>query len=253
MKLDAVPSWSKVMTKAGQVGVDRAAGIIYGYTVAELGPFKTPGRGEFNAKSLSMIAEQMNANAAGVKVRYTHPSLSADGLGNFLGRGRNAWVDGNKVRANLHFDPTALQEPIGGGKPKGVYLMDLAESDPTALGSSLVLQVKEELQLTPDGKPATDANGDPLPPIWYPTKIHASDIVDEGDAVHSGLLSAGSPITDDVVRLACQSLDNVFADQSREVIDARVKAWLSRYLDNRFGPAQDLSNWKRRIRLSELQ
>ena len=93
---------------------------------------------------------------------------------------------------------TALDEPVGGGKPLGAYVMDLAESDPDALSSSLVLQRDEELRLDRRGRPLVDNEGIELPPLWRPTKIHASDIVAVGDAV-DGFLSADS-LPDAVVR-----------------------------------------------------
>ena len=71
-----------------------------------------------------------------------------------------------------------------GGKPLGQYVMDLAESDPGALNSSLVLKSDRKPQTDPvTGKKNFDA-----PPLWMPTEIFGSDIVADGDATHGGLL-----------------------------------------------------------------
>src|SRR5262249_27424355 len=72
---------------------------------------------------------------------------------------------------------------------------------------------------------------------WMPTKLHAADIVDTGDAV-DGLLSAGVDVDnlpDAVVRRGAELLDRMFGGCEREVIEARCLAWLDRDLAMRFG------------------
>src|SRR5262249_40131778 len=146
--------------------------------------------------ALREIVRLGNASRGGLKARFTHPDMSSDGLGKFLGRARDftlgTAVDartGMTVSAgpaDLHFDPSAPQTPSG---DLAKYVMDLAESDPAALSSSLVLRADEEYRLRKDGTRETDAEGNDLPPLWRPTQLMASDIVDTGDAV-DGLLSA---------------------------------------------------------------
>jgi hypothetical protein len=212
--------------------VDRANGVIYGRVLAEKGRFKTS-RGEFDDKSLDLIHGLTADHPNGLKARWTHPALSSDGLGKFLGRDRNIRRDGDRVLGDLHLDKTALQTPPFGGKPLGIYVMDLAESDPGAMGSSLVLKVEEEQRLAADGTAAKDENGKQLPPLWRPTKLHACDVVDDGDAVHNGFLSADLP--DAVVRDVAAALDSQFSGCDRPTVEARGQAFLSRYLDLRFG------------------
>jgi hypothetical protein len=235
-RLKATPDWQKLQMQARAVGVDREAKILRGYCVAEAGPFKTPGRGEFDDRSLDTIVALMKASPAGLKSRFTHPDMSSDGLGKFLGRVRNPRRDGPRVRGDLHFDPSAFSTPSG---DLAGYLMDLADSDPAALSSSLVLQTDKEYRLEPGGERKKDADGNPLPPLWRPTRLHASDVVDDGDAVHGGLLSVHGldldGLPDALVRQASAALDNLFAGETREVIEARAQAYLQRYLDRRFG------------------
>ncbi len=162
--------------------------------------------------------------------------MSDDGLGSFLGRARDARLDGDRVRADLHFDPTAFSGPKGN---LAQYVMDLADSDPDALSSSLVLQTEQVHVLDAKGRPALDGDGNEIPPVWRPTILHASDIVDTGDAV-DGLLSAG--IDPDDLPLGAlwkgrEMLDRVFAGQSRDVVGARLSAYIDRYLDERYGAA----------------
>src|SRR5688572_71622 len=78
--------------KGRPIGVDRDNKVIRGYVVAQLGPFKSEGRGEFDEKSLAMIQELYKGAPAGLKARFAHPSESNDGLGKFLGRSRDAFL-----------------------------------------------------------------------------------------------------------------------------------------------------------------
>lgn len=234
LKLPIEPTWLRAGVQSSPVGVDRERKVIHGYVVAERGPFKTPGRGEFNDEGLTQIVSLMNAKAGGVKSRFAHPSLSGDGIGKFLGRAKGARVDGGKVRADLHLDPSSFSTPDGN---LGGYVMDLAESDPDAFGSSLVLQVDQKFRVNEKNERVTDDDGEPLPPLWYPTAIHASDVVDEGDAVHGGFLSqlSADDLPDAAVRKGAELLDRVFAGVPREVVEARCSAWLKRYLELRYG------------------
>jgi hypothetical protein len=225
------------------VGVDREANVIRGYIVAQEGTFKPDAdRGEFDKQSLRLIIKLMKEQPNGLKSRFAHPSLSNDGIGKFLGRAKKPRMaktaDGiAAVRADLHLDPTSLNPSPAGGTPLGEYVMDLAESDPGAFSSSLALQTEKETRLDKSGRPKLDDEGHELPPLWRPTVLHASDVVDEGAAVDS-FLSAETidGLPDAVVRQGAELLDRQFLDATREEISGRCSGWLKRYLDYRFGP-----------------
>lgn len=260
--MKATPDHLRASIKSSAVGVDREKNILRGYVVAQAGPFKSDGRGEFDRQALESIVSLGNAKSGGLKSRFTHPDMSNDGLGKFLGRGRDLRMDKaidartgktvDAVRADLYFDKTALDTPPEGGKPLGQYVMDLAESDPEALSSSIVVQADQEYRQNKDGTLAKDDNGDELPPLWRPFALHASDIVDTGDAV-DGLLSASIDIERlplSVLWKGSQLLDAVFLDQPRDVIEARLAAYVQRYLDRKFGEqpqAPSLSKWQERL------
>jgi CBS domain-containing protein len=251
-KLPPQTEWLRANTlDRMEIGVDRENAILRGYVVAQEGPFKSAGRGEFDVKALKSIVTLMNKNGTpGTKSRFAHPTLSGDGIGKFLGRAKNPKLDtvrvmrnGEKVllhavRADLHFDQTALEEPPGGGKPLGIYVMDLAESDPDAISSSVVVQADQEERLDAKGRPMLDAEGNPLPPLWRPKAIHASDVVDTGDAV-DGILSAeglsADGLPDHAVREACKLLSEAFPNADRETIKVRALAWVDRFLSWKFG------------------
>lgn len=247
--LPETPEWRQALAttdKGGSERVDREKNVIKGYVVAQEGPFKSQGRGEFDKPALRTIKKLMEAKPNGLKSRFGHPTMSDDGLGKFLGRAKNPRMDtimkplGDGrfqelacVRADLHLDPSSFTTPYGS---LGAYVMDLADSDSDAFSSSLVLQAEQEFRLDKQGRPVKDDDGDDLPPLWRPTALHASDVVDTGDAV-DGFLSAGGvdALPDAVIRRGTELLDKQFPGASRETIKARCRSWLDKYLNLRFG------------------
>lgn len=241
--MPAQPHYLRATATGRAVKVDREAKVLRGYVVAQEGRFKDD-RGEFNAQSLSEIVRVGNAVRGGLRSHFTHADLSGDGLGKFLGRSKDFALsttsDGRgkvvkAVRGDLHFDKTAFDTPSGN---LAGYVMDLAESDPDAISSSLVIVPRREQQVDERGRAKLDAEGEPLPPLWFPEQLKGSDIVGEGAAV-DGLLSVDyvqelNP--DDFVRLASRGLDKLFADQPREVVEARCREYLERYLNRRYPP-----------------
>lgn len=255
-KLEVTPSWFKYDSLGKPIGVDEERKIIHGYVVAQKGPFKSKGRGEFDTKSLAGIMDLYGQNPEGIKSRFTHPTLSEDGLGKMLGRSKNARLDGDKIRADLHLSPTSFNTPSGN---LGQYVMDLAKDDPSSFSSSLVLQKTDELRLDEKGRRLLDEDGDELPPLWRPVKLHASDVVDTGDAVDDfmsaelGALDIDQ-LPDAMVRRGSQFLDQAFPGQPRNVVESRLNAWLSKYLDLRYGPDYRpvYEQRKRKLRMLEL-
>ncbi len=119
-------------------GGDNGAGIIRGAAIVTRGEAISHGYW-LDATFLKQVANGINTgkggNKAGVKMRFTHPSLSGDGLGKYLGRAKNAVIDGDVVRADLHFSETAHEAPDG---DLAAYVMKLADDDPGAFGTSIV-------------------------------------------------------------------------------------------------------------------
>jgi hypothetical protein len=263
------PAYLKVGASGRPVGVDRDKKILRGYVVAQAGPFKD-GRGEFNEAGLDSIERLLNAAPNGIKSRFTHPSLSDDGLGKFLGRAHNGYRDSVTVlrdgkpvqvpatRADLHLSETSFATPHGN---LGGYVLDLAEKDPEALSSSIVVRPRREERLNPDGTAMKNDKGERLPPLWFAQELHASDIVDTGAAV-DGLLSAElaalgldlDGLPDALQRQGVAMLDQIFEGQPREVVEARVTRYLCRYLDLRFGdPEAEPKRQRIRDRVAQLR
>lgn len=248
--MPAKPEWLRANAQ-GAVGVDRANKAILGYVVAQEGAFLEPDpRGEFDEKALKQIVKLMKLNKNGTKIRLGHPSLSDDGISKYMGRAKNPRLDrvtvnrdGQQVelmavRADAYLSETAFEGNPNGNL--GEYMLARAEEDPDSLSSSLVLQVDEEYRLEKNGTRKLGDDGKPLPPLWRPLSIHASDFVDQGAAVN-GLLSADAlaGLPDAIVRQGCQLLDAQFAGQTRNVVQARLNAFVVRYLGYRFGSDGD--------------
>ena len=228
--------------------VDRSKGIIRDVILAEEGVFKSAGRGEFDRQSIEEVVRlAREKNPPGLKSRFAHPTESDDGIGKHLGRFKGARLhtitrlsprrEIAVAKADLYFDPTAMEEPVGGGRPLGDYIMALAENDPTALSCSLVIEPREEMRLDPQGRPLLGDDGNPLPPIWRPVRIHACDVVDTGEACHSFLsVETIDALPNAVVFRGKELLDRQFAGKPRAFVEKRLQAFLGRYLDT-LGPA----------------
>lgn len=247
--------------------VDREHKVIRGYVVAQEGPFKDL-RGEFNREGLETIVNAMKVNREGTKSRFTHPGLSSDGLGKFLGRAKDPRIDqvtvnrdGKSVtlaavRADLHLAESAFKTPNG---DLGSYVLDLAEEDSDAFSSSVVIEPKQIKRLGSDGRPLTGEDGQPLPPLWMAERIHASDIVDTGDAV-DGFLSTHplsiDGLPDEDVRRGWAFLDQLMAGKSRDEAAAFFADQCTKYLGYRYGEQQkrlNLAAIRAKMRLREAK
>jgi len=233
--LDMQPIEGAVLGKSDLPQVDRKNSRINGVLIAESGKFKD-GRGYFTERSLSVGVQLANQMEKGIKSRLQHPNMSDDGLAKFLGRQTNNRIEHGKWYADLLFDKSSFIAPSG---DLATYVMDRAESDPESFGTSLVSKFDffdaEGKQLTRDEMfDAWDNN--PGTVHWVPTELHASDVVDEGNATSSFLSVDNLP--DAEVRQATESLNTLFANQSRDVVESRCTAFLTKYLDHRYGVSE---------------
>lgn len=236
--------WLRAEVAAPVIGVDReqGEGVINGMVVATLGPFKS-GRGEFDLKSLKSIVSLMKKEPQGLKMRLAHPDESNDGVGKLVARvkepylgtamkrvGPGEYEEVPAVRGNAHILKSSRNTPNG---DLGGYVMDVVEESPDAISSSLVLSIQEEYRLNKDGTPQVDDTGRPLPPLWRPVDLHASDFVDTGDAVDSllGAKLSAEGMPHEVLNQARQLLSKQFAGKPRSFVEKRLSDWQSRVLD----------------------
>lgn len=253
---DPAPNPPASLPRIDPTGGKWNAGIIRGLSVATIGEAK--GRGFWlDSTFLAQTLAAINADPAGKKSRFTHPSMSADGLGSFLGRTTNATLsaDGQRVLADLHIDPAAHISPEGN---LAAYVMKLAETDPAAFGTSIVFQYDE--QATDDFTAAntvtyTDEAGKPRVGFRSPdpantanleharlAELRAVDAVDSPAANPAGLFS-GNDFLAQVDGLAAYALGLTNEAPTETALDAdpdRFREYVSRFLAARglaIGPA----------------
>ena len=137
--LAAVPTADLIDAKGGDAG----AGIIRQCAVITVG--EALGHDLWiDREFLSQVSDAINAAESGVKMRFTHPDMSGDGLGSYLGRAKNASIDGDVVRADSHLSKSSRKTPDG---DLGGYVMQLAEDDPEAFGLSIAFEHDYEAEV----------------------------------------------------------------------------------------------------------
>jgi hypothetical protein len=212
------------------LGVDRKTEVIRGVAVMELGDISDQDARKQFADSITFSQFMKLANGRkGIKARFTHPDMSSDGLGTYLGRWNNARIDGKKVRADLNISPRSHDSPKLGDV--GKYVLDLAESDPDMFGASMATMLDEEAM-----KEAERDDG--YQPIRL-KNLFAIDVVDSPALTNGGLFST----SDDIPGHVSELLDSHFAGVQQSEIRERALGYLDRYLTNRYG-VQPMSETK---------
>lgn len=173
------------------VSVDRDQHVVYGVSAAQA--VEALGHDlVLDGKTISQVVAYGNAARNGIKSRFTHPGLSADGLGKHLGRLRNFRQEGDKAIADLYITDSAFRSPSG---DLGSYVMDMAEFDPDMFGMSMVV-TGERVWVLDDGREVEADHGDrprtatTEMPVLRIQQLHAVDAVDEPAANRDGLFAA---------------------------------------------------------------
>lgn len=229
---------------SGQVdpeGGDRGAGIIEGYSVITRGP--ALGHGLWcDDVFIGQVYEALDAAGdAGVKSRFTHPGLSSDGLGRFLGNTKNPSRHGDQVKGDLHFSTSSHKTPDG---DLAEHLMDMAQNDPDKFGSSIVFDhdfeaMDEFMAAHTDGKgnfksPDPD-NVNNLPHCRL-KKLRAVDMVDDPAANPGGLFHRNQEVAQEATALMEYALDLDGATPPAvgqfDIDPDRLKSFFTRFLEN---------------------
>jgi len=184
---------------SGQVvraGGDAGAGLIERASVITAG--EAHGHGQWlDAEFVESVATAINRPAGGVKVRFTHPGLSGDGMGKFLGWAKGAEVVDGRVLASIHFSESAHATPDG---DLAGYVMELAEADPTAFGVSIAFRrdpKAEEAFVAKNGERSPDEGNTANLPHARMKSLRAADVVDDPAANPGGLFHRGDEIAAD--------------------------------------------------------
>lgn len=202
--------------KSNQLQVDREQRVIYGVSAAQA--VEALGHGVMlDEKSLDQLVSIGNATQRGIKSRFTHPGMSADGLGKYLGRLRDFRREGDKAVADLHLSTLASKSPSG---DLGAYVMDMATNEPDMFGMSVVIDMKRVWRLA-DGseRPYYDDGSEEAPkealdklPVARITQFIACDAVDEPAANRDGIFSAALWHTNQDAEQAFAQLDDVLQE-----------------------------------------
>lgn len=226
------------------------AGLIRGFAVIT--------RGEalghclwIDAEFLQQVTDALNALKGGPKARFTHPGLSADGLGKHLGRAREARVNGDTVYGDLHLSRSAHSSPDGN---LAAYVMGLAQEDPGAFGASIVFahdwdaedefenaNLKEVEENDWQGRPVKRMrfrSPDPDNVNHYRhcrlAELRAVDVVDDPAANPQGLFRRGDEIADDAESLLSFALGltkEAPSSSSFDVHPQRVQSFVTKFLE----------------------
>lgn len=218
----------------GKQGIDRnfehdkGKGAIFGYAVIAKGELNSGDirNWEMDNVSMDQVVQLGNDNKIGLKSRFGHPNMSQTALGTFLGRAKNFRKEKDLVRADLYFDETAYKTPNG---DLATYVMDLAENDPDAFGSSIVFDMILEHRIEKDGTPKKDEGGKELPALVRFTKLFASDMVDD-PAATPGVFGSFFNSSVELSAKATEFLDKLL--NNPDALE-KVISFLERYRTNR--------------------
>ena len=215
--------------------VDAERGIIFGAKVIQLGAIKDDRPWLVDETTLSQVVQYINAPNKGLKARFTHPNLCDDGMGKYLGRWKNARLEGDAVVADLHLADSAKDTPAGNLFD---YVLSLAQEAPDAFGVSVASILADEMSEQPD-------EGELMPLRFQ--GLRAADVVDE-PAASSGLFDIGAP--DALPAHATWLLEHYFGQADSAEVVARLSEFLSSYYGEKVmvdditvdAPQEELSN-----------
>lgn len=189
---------------------------------------------------LSDTTAAINAKEIGLKARFTHPGLSSDGLGSYLGKVHDAKTVGDQTFADLHFKESATQTPDG---DLAAYVMQLAEDAPEDFGVSIVFDHNEaasdlhQLENTQGGRfVSPDEDNKNNFPHARMQALRAADVVDSPAANPEGLFRRNQEIAEEAESLLAFTLGlsderpaTTCLDVDADRLSAAVQRFLSRH------------------------
>lgn len=233
-------------TKGAPVRIERdggkfGAGLIRGVSLLSVG--EALGHSEWvDAEFSQSVALAVNKPNKGVKVRFTHPSVSGDGLGRYMGRAFEGRVNARtgQAVADIHLAKAAHDTPDGN---LASYVMGLADEDPEAFAISIAFERDRDAEAAFAESNTDDeafespdvANTNNYPHVRLKALI-AADFVDSPAANPGGLFHQGEEIADEADRLCAYALGLSEEKPELACFDAdadRVAAFAQRFLNSR--------------------
>ncbi len=226
-----------------QKGGSQRAGLIEGASIITEG--EALGHEMWiDGETLDQVVELGNSKPGGFKVRFTHPEMSGDGLGSYLGRAKNFRREDDKALADIHFSPSSRETPDG---DLGGYVMTLAEDDSEVFAMSMVFEHDRGAEKLFE---ATHSNtdGDFVSPVEENDQnfrhvrlsiFHGADFVDEPAANPGGLFHRGP--TANILKQADAAIAFVLGmtdvvpsgEECGGLSVLRLKGFFSRFLKSR--------------------
>lgn len=225
-------------SSVSQTGGRHGAGLIRGVSVVTRGE-ALGHRLWIDREALQQVAAAINSGS-GVKSRFTHPSVSGDGLGTMLGHITNAKIVADRVIADLHFVQSAHSTPDG---DLAGYVMRLADESPESFGASIVFRhdfdaeqelVDKHTDVSGEFRSPDPDNVDHHPHLRI-ASLRAVDAVDDPAANPKGLFSRGQEIGREADALLAYSLGLSTerpALSSLSVDAERVAQFVGRFLES---------------------
>lgn len=227
MPVDAQQSLPVLRTVQADLRVDTKSKVVRGVAILQRGPLNEGDSRQWSIddESIEQVLSLASSFQKGLKARWTHPTMSNDGLGQYLGRWRNPRLseDGGTILADLHLARVAFN---GGQESRGQWVLDMAEDDPEAFGVSIAPLLDESAMAD------LEVEGERTPMRF--TKLIAGDVVDQPAATRGGLFGGQLSIAK-APAVASQFLDTLFSDATPEVVRSRAAAFVDSYLANRPG------------------
>jgi hypothetical protein len=175
-----------------RTGGDFGAGLIRGVALVTRGEAD----GHYfwmDSVFLRQVADALNADPKGVTVAFGHPDHRGGTLDSGLGRAKNAVIDGDVVRGDLHFTKSSHNGPRG---DLSAFVMDRAEEDPEGFGMSIRFDhdyANEELFYLENGGWGAFVSPDPDNALNLPharlARLRGADAVDQPAGNPDGLFS----------------------------------------------------------------
>ena len=189
-----------------------------------------------DSETLSQVVDGFD-NEKGLKSRFTHPSMSSDGMGRMLGRIHDVRLSGDKVIGDLHFNESSHSTPEG---DLAEYVMLLASEDAEAAGLSIVFEHDPEAETefinTHSMTEGVFESPDELNTANYPhvrlAKLRAADVVDEPAANPDGFFDRQpfARSADDLLSFAAGLTETKPGTNAFGVDPGRAKDFFARWL-----------------------
>lgn len=178
------------------VSVDAKNGVIKNVSLMTIGQAQGWGF-DIDATTLDQLVALVQKNPEGVKSRFKHPEIKTvrnanneltqhvgDDTGTMVGRIKNARIEGNCARGDVHLGTYATMVP-GLGNVRD-YLLSFADEDPQGIGMSAMFGFHVD--------PITDQFGNVISRPARLEDLDGIDFVGKPAANPNGLLSAGPDV-----------------------------------------------------------